>query len=160
MLKESKMYNASMCIFKRELYFKISKNFTTYTFCGDWLFWILLAQYGDIYVSGKVLNYFRKHKDDVSGGATKKGVLYKEYIRLLDDLIQNSIITRQEQLNLLKYKLNELLLNNKLATTVRYTLVPLYYEALKGELINQHSFRIFGRRLFAQICLDAMLGKI
>ena len=33
--------NASMCIFKKELYYQIDKQFTSYKFCGDWLFWIM-----------------------------------------------------------------------------------------------------------------------
>ncbi len=32
------IFNASMVVWKKEAFFKVSKEFTNYKFCGDWLF--------------------------------------------------------------------------------------------------------------------------
>ncbi|RZK76536.1 MAG: glycosyltransferase family 2 protein [Pedobacter sp.] len=66
MLKNNTVFNASMVVWKKETYSKISKNYLSYRFCGDWLFWIEFALQGNVHISGKTLNYFRKHAKDVS----------------------------------------------------------------------------------------------
>lgn len=83
LLKENIIVNASMCIFKRAEYLNVSQEFTTYQFMGDCLFWIEIALRGKVYISGKTLNYFRKHTNDVSSIAHRTGLYYSEYIRLL-----------------------------------------------------------------------------
>ena len=159
MLKNSRMYNASMCIFRKGLYFQLDASYTHYKFCGDWLFWILLAQAGNVYVSGKVLNYFRKHAADVSGSATQNGLMYTEYLQLLDDLVAHRVIDLAKRRELLKHKLNELLLNTKLAPAIVARIKPSYYQALKGDLLTYDSFRVLGKRLFAQICFDTVAHR-
>lgn len=160
MLESSRIYNASMCIFKKSLYSQIDSSFTQYKFCGDWLFWILLAETGDVYVSGKVLNYFRKHDADVSGSATRNGIIYIEYLKLLDDLIRNNIINDKTRVHLIKCKLNELLLNTKLDSEVVARIKPLYYRALQGILINLSSYRLFGKKLFARVFVDVVKVRL
>ena len=112
--------NASMCIFKRSEYAKVNKEFTSYKFCGDWLFWISIASFGDVYISGKYLNYFRKHDKDVSGSAYKNGLHYKEYFKLLDTLLERQIITEEEKQNLLIGKLKMFLKDKRLETNTRH----------------------------------------
>ena len=93
MLHMNSIFNASMCIFKRQCYYDVSKQFTHYKFCGDWLFWIEVAALGNVYISAKVLNYFRKHPGDVSTNAFKSGLYYLEYLQLTDDLLEMKFIT-------------------------------------------------------------------
>ena len=44
MLEINPIINASMAIFRKETFQHIALEFTTFRFCGDWLFWIMLAQ--------------------------------------------------------------------------------------------------------------------
>ena len=94
--------NASMCIFKREAYYSIDKQFTTYRFCGDWLFWINVALQGNVFVSGKYLNYFRKHSKDVSGSAYKNGLHYTEHFRLLENAKALNVLNEKEKKSVLR----------------------------------------------------------
>jgi glycosyltransferase involved in cell wall biosynthesis len=96
MLRGNIIYNASMAVWKKEKFAAISQTYTQYKFCGDWLFWIELAAQGDVMISGRVLNYFRKHGKDVSGAAYQSGSGYLELIRLGKDLLKNGFISSEE----------------------------------------------------------------
>jgi glycosyltransferase involved in cell wall biosynthesis len=93
MLKNNTVFNASMVVWKKETYSKISRNFLNYRFCGDWLFWIEFAQHGTVHISGKTLNYFRKHAKDVSSVAYGSGLFLFENLTLLNSLLKQNIIT-------------------------------------------------------------------
>ncbi len=82
MLKGNSIFNASMSVF-RKAGLPESNHFTSYRFCGDWYFWIELALEGKVMISGKVLNYFRKHSRDVSSKAVAKGLYYTESTDIL-----------------------------------------------------------------------------
>lgn len=80
--KNNVINNASMAIFSKRAYSKIDNHFIHYKFLGDWIFWISIAQQGDVYESGRMLNYFRKHDTDVSGNAYNSGLFQKEYLNV------------------------------------------------------------------------------
>lgn len=102
MLMNNAIFNASMVLWKKEFYGKISKDFVNYKFCGDWLFWVELAKCGNIHVSGKVLNYFRKHENDVSGRATKSGLDIIETLQILNIIYSENLINDQDYKRSLK----------------------------------------------------------
>jgi glycosyltransferase involved in cell wall biosynthesis len=96
LVMNNSIFNASMVLWKKEFYKNISKEFLNYKFCGDWLFWIELARHGNIHVSGRILNYFRKHENNVSGKATKNGLEIVETLSILNTMRTEELITRQE----------------------------------------------------------------
>lgn len=97
MLTGNAIFNASMCIFKKQVYHKITPAFMQYKFSGDWLFWIEAALQGEVYISGKTLNYFRKHAQDVSSNAFTKGLIYVEYFTLISDFERLNIIGNRKR---------------------------------------------------------------
>lgn len=111
--------NASMCIFKRSAYFNIDNEFTNYKFCGDWLFWILIALQGDVFISGKVLNYFRKHEKDVSGEAYRTGLSYWEFFDLLESLQRRQVISQGEKNELFVSKFHLFLKDDRMDIKVK-----------------------------------------
>ena len=66
----------------------------------------MLAQKGNVYISGKYLNYFRKHNSDVSGRSMKDGTYFTEFPRLTKYLFENGLINKEkyQQLLFAKYK--------------------------------------------------------
>jgi glycosyltransferase involved in cell wall biosynthesis len=90
------IWNASMLIFRKAQYSNISQRFTTFKMSGDWLFYIEMAKQGDVFISGKVLNYFRKHDKDVSGKMYSTGNNYLEELQILKILKNDGIITEAE----------------------------------------------------------------
>lgn len=59
-------YNASMIVFRRASFDKIQMDFAATRYCGDWLFWIKLAEVGNVIVLHEQLNYFRRHQKSVT----------------------------------------------------------------------------------------------
>lgn len=93
MLFGNTIYNASMAIFKRSAASHVDFSLIqTFKFCGDWLFWIQLAQLGQVGSSAKVLNYFRKHNADVSGKIYAQGQYHQEFYRLVDILRKHQLV--------------------------------------------------------------------
>lgn len=86
LLKGNSIYNASMVIFNKKLYYKISNTeFIKYRFCGDWIFWAELSQKGDVLRFSHLLNYFRKTGGvDVTGKVLKSGINYIEDVNALN----------------------------------------------------------------------------
>lgn len=104
LLKKNSVFNASMAVFRKDIYFKFSKDYTSFKFCGDWLFWIEAAKQGDVFISGRVLNFFRKHGKDVSGKAYTSGFNFIEEIKVIQSLKTDGIITEEEYKEVLLYK--------------------------------------------------------
>ena len=96
MLYGVSIFNASMAIFKKEVFYEISDRYTTFKACGDWLFWIELAQKGDVCISAKLLNYFRKNTASVSNTSYQSGYNYIEELNLLNFLKEDKIINEKE----------------------------------------------------------------
>lgn len=114
MLVGNAIYNASMCIFSKSAWLKIPREFMKYKFCGDWLFWIEIARQGDVFISGKTLNYFRKHDKDVSTNAFNSGLSYEEHFLLIKYLEKCGYITRKQSIPTLKTKFKNLLTDKRI----------------------------------------------
>ncbi|MBK0380653.1 glycosyltransferase family 2 protein [Mucilaginibacter segetis] len=90
------IWNASMVLFKKDAYKSVSPEFTGFKMCGDWLFYIGMAKQGEVFISGRVLNYFRNHDKDVSGKMYSSGNNYVEEIAILKILKKERLITLGE----------------------------------------------------------------
>lgn len=93
MIQRSAIFNASMAIWKKTVYEKISNQFQQFKLCGDWLFWMELANQGKVHISGKVLNYFRKHGSDVSGKMYQSGWGIIEELQVLQIVFKKGFIS-------------------------------------------------------------------
>lgn len=91
-----RIINASMAVFRKDCYLNVAPDFKTFKLCGDWLFWIQIALQGDVFISGKVLNYFRKHDEDVTGKMNTTGNNYLEEIRVLKILKGKQLINDEQ----------------------------------------------------------------
>jgi glycosyltransferase involved in cell wall biosynthesis len=102
MLEGNSVVNASMAVWKKELYRKVDPEYTQFKFCGDWLFWISILQQSNVFVSGRALNYFRNHDKDVSSKFYHTGNNFIENIDLYKILLQRSIIDKSQFEKLIK----------------------------------------------------------
>ena len=86
-------------------------------YCGDWFVWSQICRQGEVFISGKYLNYFNKHDSDVSGEATKNGLDFIEGNKIFVNIIQNdnpsvefiqiALANRVSRLNKLKVSFND-----------------------------------------------------
>lgn len=98
------IFNASMAIWKKDKFDQIPEELTTFRFCGDWFFWIQLSRFGKVHISGKTLNYFRKHGNDVSGKAYKSGLNFVEELRIINMMYTDQLITERQYYRAYKKK--------------------------------------------------------
>lgn len=74
------IWNASSAVFSKAVALSIDKCYQTYRMCGDKLFWILMAEKGDVVHVNKIMNYFRQHQNKVSPKRFRDGTwLTEEY---------------------------------------------------------------------------------
>ncbi|SMC71175.1 glycosyltransferase family 2 protein [Pedobacter africanus] len=104
MSANNSIFNASMVIWKKDLFYHIPKDFVNYKFCGDWLFWIELAKLGKVHISGRLLNYFRKHSNDVTGKVSQSGLNFIEELQVINQLYQEKMICESVYHNAYKKK--------------------------------------------------------
>ena len=71
------IYNASMVVFRKDVFPKIDKAYQQLRYTGDWLFWIAFLQHGPMFEYRRKLNYFRQHQNKVSARSfsTNRGVV-------------------------------------------------------------------------------------
>ncbi|MBS1745651.1 MAG: glycosyltransferase family 2 protein [Bacteroidetes bacterium] len=102
LLPSNPIINASMALWKKNIYNKITNRFLEYKLIGDYYFWIELCTYGDVFISGKILNYFRAHDKNVSFNSYENGLTYTERIPLLKDMLARKIIDEKVYMIALK----------------------------------------------------------
>ena len=101
------IYNASMALWKKDRYPLIAKDFTAYKFCGDWMFWIAMSRLGKVHISGKLLNYFRQHENNVSGRVYRSGLSFVEELRVINWMYAEDLIGDHEYNAVFKKKFRE-----------------------------------------------------
>ncbi|WP_242112577.1 glycosyltransferase family 2 protein [Luteimonas aquatica] len=107
-LSRVSIYNASMALWRRDLYPRIPRDFTGYRMCGDWMFWIALAQLGNVHISGKVLSYFRRHgPSSVSAQVYGSGENFLEEMQVYGWMYGRGLIGDREYNTAFKKKYRE-----------------------------------------------------
>ncbi|MEP7318390.1 MAG: glycosyltransferase family 2 protein [Panacibacter sp.] len=76
------IFNASMAIFKKEFGLLVPQHFTTFKQCGDWYFWIHIVQCGDVFISNKLLNYYRNAEQSLTTKLYATGYNFIEELRM------------------------------------------------------------------------------
>lgn len=95
MLYKNTILNASMAIFRRRCLNSVSNDYTIFTYCGDWIFWIELALQGNVFIYNRSLNFFRKHRHDVTNAALSSGLNIQEESTLIQLLGDRNIISNK-----------------------------------------------------------------
>ncbi|CAL1517671.1 glycosyltransferase family A protein [Chitinophaga sp. MM2321] len=89
------IFNASMAVWRKELFSKVDEGYLNFRMSGDWYFWIELCKQGDVFITGRTLNYFRNHSGDVSSNVYKTGLNFREATRVLIKMRKDGIISQQ-----------------------------------------------------------------
>ena len=77
--------NVSECLFRRDCYQPSeSHRYEHMRLCGDWFFYILLAEQGSVVEVEEPLSYYRQHSSNISSDAEHSGLTFLEGIDVLD----------------------------------------------------------------------------
>lgn len=86
---DNPVYNASAAIFKKSAAEVIDREYMTFKGVGDKLFWIKIAELGDVAVVNEPLNYFRQHNQKVTPRKTLDGTNLRETFKIYSYLKSN-----------------------------------------------------------------------
>lgn len=82
--------NVSECIFRRDCYRPTeSHRYEHMRLCGDWLFYVLLAEQGTVIEVEEPLSYYRQHRSNISNDAEHHGLTFLEGADVLEYMIQH-----------------------------------------------------------------------
>lgn len=87
--KRNIVVNASSAVFRKKIVDKIPKDYYELKGCGDWLFWIHVAELGWVYYNHRPLNYFRRHGINTTSVLNRNGRNAKETHMIYDYLFVN-----------------------------------------------------------------------
>jgi len=91
MLVHNHIYNASMTVFRKELFSQIPKDYQQYRYCGDWLFWNHVCMHGQVIEVCRVLNRYRQHERKVTMDSQHDGRKWRDIggiLRELSDMLR------------------------------------------------------------------------
>ncbi len=72
------IWNASSALFRKDYALAIDRQYENYKACGDKLFWIEMAENGDVVHVNRIMNYFRQHQNKVSPRRFRDGTSLRE----------------------------------------------------------------------------------
>lgn len=91
------VYNASMVLFRREVYGQVDKVFQRYRCAGDWLFWAEVCRTGRVLEVRLKLNRFRQHANKVSSRAKQTGEGVADTIEVMRRVLQCTPVSRYKR---------------------------------------------------------------
>lgn len=95
MLRGNSIVNASSAVFRKSAIPK-DDSYTRYRYCGDWLFWCMVANAGNVVRINEYYNYFRMHQVKVTPKAMAGGLSYIEGSQILPMLAQLAGLSRMK----------------------------------------------------------------
>ncbi|MBR3783410.1 MAG: glycosyltransferase [Bacteroidales bacterium] len=89
--------NVSECIFRRDCYRPSeSYRYEHMRLCGDWLFYVLLAEQGSVVEVEEPLSYYRQHGSNISNDAERRGLTFLEGVDVLDYMVEHCGLKRSD----------------------------------------------------------------
>lgn len=89
--------NVSECIFRRDCYRPSeSYRYEHMRLCGDWMFYVLLAEQGRVVEVKEPLSYYRQHGSNISNDAERRGLTFLEGVDVLDYMVEHCGLKRSD----------------------------------------------------------------
>lgn len=128
--------NASCAIFTKKAFNVIPDIYTTFKGAADKLFWVEIAECGDVAFVEKPNNYFRQHKENSTKDLTMSGVNQIEDKKIFDYLCQKGHIAQNEQ------------------ACVKWDFIKHnVFEMLDDETVKRTVYKVWGFKLWKQILM-------
>lgn len=90
MVYKNLMYNASMIVFRKKYYEKVTPRYMQFRHSGDWLFWFEICMQGEVCEVPQKLNKFRQHSQKVSNDSRTSGMDFEEMAEI-QTIISNTL---------------------------------------------------------------------
>ena len=133
---DNPVYNVSSALFRKDIAINIPNNYQSYKGSGDKLFWVYMAEYGDVYVVNKLLNSCRIHEQKVTNRKNYDGTNFVEIKHIFDYMVAKGYISSIRKYVVIGYNI--------------YTIKKMEFEsnAIRRDLINMWDKGKFGILLY------------
>lgn len=102
------IWNASSAIFSKKLALTLSGDYQDFKACGDKLFWIYMAEKGNVVHVNSIMNYFRQHQNKVSPKRLRDGTALKEERLIYKYQCSNGYLSGIKKIFVLNLYLNKI----------------------------------------------------
>lgn len=121
----NKVWNASSVVFRKSNALTVNKQYMDFRGAGDWLFWIEMAEKGDVAVISEPLNYYRIYSKNTTNFMRMNGMEDVEDKKIYDFIISNYHLSWINKVRLQKCFIYKILYENK------YTIADVCKESLR-----------------------------
>ncbi len=142
MLKHCSVCNASSALFKREAALSISTQYTDYKSAGDYLFWILLAEKGNVVKIDQPLDYFRQHTNNVTPRSFLNGTTYIEDYYIHKYLWEKRLLQGRFGFSIYLQKLENIMYRIEVEPNVRKKILKIWN---KYNIFNKYTMTLCWR---------------
>lgn len=135
------VYNASSVLFRKESLFSISKEYQSYTSSGDYLFWILLSEVGNVFYNYQILNHHRIHNTNISIQCNKSGQAYIEDFSIYKYLQKNNYYSFYEKHVIILERIS--IIRSRLKSSPNDKKIMYAYSLYKKEIFSEILSKVF-----------------
>jgi glycosyltransferase involved in cell wall biosynthesis len=143
MIWGNKVFNASSVVFRKDFALSVDKQYMNYRGAGDWLFWIEMAEKGNVAVISEPLNYYRMYNANTTSEMRLTGKEDSEDKKIYDYLKRKEYISFWNDIRIKKAHVYSIMYQNK----------------YNNEVIRQHSLSIWNPNIFIKILAHVSLIK-
>lgn len=145
----NKVWNASSVVFRKSNALVLNKQYMDFRGAGDWLFWIEMAEKGDVAVISEPLNYYRIYSKNTTNSMRMNGMEDVEDKKIYDFIISNYHLSWINKVRLHKCFIYKILYENKYTTAdVCKESLRLWKPSLFLKLLAYVSHLKYGKRKF------------
>lgn len=95
----NRVWNASCALFRKSFALACDDEYIRYRTAGDWLFWIMMAEQGEVTAISTPLNYFRQHPGSTTKRSMMSGLCQVEAKKVFDYCLRHEYIGRLSAVN-------------------------------------------------------------
>lgn len=128
----NKIWNASSVVFRRDMAMSVDKQYMNFKGAGDWLFWIEMAERGNVAVIAEPCNYYRIYKDNTTAKMRLSGNEDVEDKKIYDYFCKNNYLSFIAKIRLRK----------------KYIYSIRFVNNYKNELLRQKSLKLWNPSMF------------
>ena len=126
MVSRNLVANASSAIFNRSVAMSIDRQYMAMRGEGDYLFWVELMEYGNVYFCSRELNFFRFHESNTTKCLAIKGVGRIEHKILFDYFVQKGYLSGSSYRTEMKNQIAQCLYVKYESRTVKRKVLKLW----------------------------------
>jgi glycosyltransferase involved in cell wall biosynthesis len=153
MFGDTILVNAGMAVFRKLSLVNINHHYTSMKSAGDWMFWVNISITGNVFISGKYLNYFRRHTNTVSSNSIDTGLDIIEGNKVFQFVLKHSNPTFSEIKNAVKQRVGIYFQQEK-----KYNDKQTQVEALKSILsLHPLSKQLYNKMILKQY-INILIG--